>query len=46
MGYEDFLKHNDKSRQYNYLRRATNIKGNWKNNIYSANWLSIAILWL
>ena len=28
-----------------YLKRALNIKGNWKNNIYSPNNLSIHLLW-
>lgn len=46
MGYEDFNKHNDKERQYNYLRRATNIKGDWKENPFSRNNLSIYINWL
>lgn len=28
-----------------YLKRAKNIKGNWKNDLYSPNNLSISILW-
>ena len=28
-----------------YLNRALNIKGDWKNNPYSANFLSILLLW-
>ena len=28
-----------------YLKRALNIKGNWKKNIYSPNNLSIHLLW-
>lgn len=43
--YKDFTKHQDKTRQNNYLKRATNIKGDWKNNKYSPNSLSINILW-
>jgi hypothetical protein len=43
--YEDFLKHQDKKRQSNYLTRASNIKGNWKTNKFSSNNLSIHILW-
>ena len=43
--YEDFLKHQDKKRQSNYLARASNIKGNWKTNKFSSNNLSIYILW-
>jgi len=45
MGFEDFTYHNDKARQQRYLNRATNIKGNWKNNPYSPNNLAIHILW-
>lgn len=44
--YEDFTKHNDKKRQQNYLLRASNMKGNWKDNPYSPNNLSIALLWM
>ncbi len=43
---EDFLKHQNKKRQMNYLARASNIKGNWKVNKFSSNNLSINILWL
>ena len=43
--YEDFTKHKDTQRRDRYLKRATNIKGNWKNNKYSANNLSINLLW-
>ena len=42
---EDYTKHNDKNRRINYLQRSSNIKGNWKNDIYSPNNLSIHILW-
>jgi hypothetical protein len=45
MQYEDFTKHNDKKRQERYLKRATNMKGNWKDNPYSPNNLAIHILW-
>ena len=45
MGYEDFTKHNDPVRRNNYLRRTENMKGNWKQNIYSPNNLSRNILW-
>ena len=45
MGYEDFTKHNDPVRREKYLRRALNIKGNWRENPYSPNNLSIHILW-
>jgi type III secretory pathway component EscR len=43
--YQDYLKHKNDKRQKNYLARASNIKGNWKNNKYSSNNLSQKILW-
>ena len=43
--YEDFTKHKDKKRQESYLKRASNIRGDWKENIYSPNMLSIVLLW-
>ena len=45
MGYEDFTKHGDHDRRIRYLRRATNLPGNWKNNKYSPNNLAIHLLW-
>ena len=45
LGFEDFTKHKDKERRQRYLNRATNIKGDWKNNKYSPNSLSMNILW-
>ena len=45
IGYEDFTKHNDKERRKRYLNRATNMKGDWRDNKYSPNNLSIHILW-
>lgn len=45
INYKDYTKHQDPERRYNYLRRATNIKGDWKLNKYSPNNLSINILW-
>ena len=52
MGYLDYnkyiqiygLKTANKHRS-RYLKRALNIKGNWENNIYSPNYLSILLLW-
>jgi hypothetical protein len=41
----DFTKHQDEERRQRYLKRATNIKGNWKDNKYSPNNLSIWGLW-
>ena len=45
MLYEDYLKHNDETRKKNYLLRSANIRGNWKDNLYSPNNLSRNILW-
>lgn len=45
IGYEDFTKHKDEQRRKRYLSRATNMKGEWRDNPYSANNLSIHILW-
>jgi len=44
-GYEDYTKHKDKKRRKNYLTRTAKMRGNWKNNPYSANNLSRNILW-
>ena len=43
--FEDFTKHKNKQRQQAYLKRSTNIKGDWSKNKYSANNLSINLLW-
>jgi len=43
--YQDYTAHQDEERRQNYLKRATKIKGNWKSNRYSPNWLSINLLW-
>ena len=45
MGYEDYTKHKDDDRRKRYLARATKIKGDWKEDKYSPNNLSIHILW-
>jgi hypothetical protein len=45
MGYEDYTKHHNKQRRKNYLTRTKFMKGNWRNNRYSANNLSRNILW-
>ncbi len=45
MGYQDFTKHKNIIRKHNYLNRSQNIKGDWKNDKYSPNNLSINILW-
>jgi hypothetical protein len=44
-GMEDYTKHKNKIRRQNYLKRATHIKGDWQNNKYSPNNLSINLLW-
>ncbi len=45
IGYEDYTKHKDKTRRKNYLNRSAKIRGDWKQNPYSANNLSRKILW-
>jgi hypothetical protein len=42
---EDFTKHKDNERRMRYLKRAMNIKGNWRNNNFSPNMLSVVLLW-
>ena len=44
-GMEDFTRHQDEERRRRYLARATKIRGNWKDDKYSANNLSINLLW-
>ena len=52
MGYLDFTKYVQiydikiaREHRYRYLRRALKIKGNWKDNPYSPNYLSLLLLW-
>ena len=45
MGYEDFTKHNDPVRKIRYLNRSSKIKGDWKDDPYSPNNLSMRLLW-
>jgi hypothetical protein len=45
MGYEDYTKHQNKTRRKNYLNRSSKIRGDWKNDKYSANNLSRILLW-
>jgi hypothetical protein len=42
---EDYTKHKNEMRRQNYLARANGIHGNWKDNKYSPNNLSIHLLW-
>jgi hypothetical protein len=43
--YEDFTRHLNTIRRNAYLRRATAINGDWENDVYSPNNLSIFTLW-
>ena len=43
--YEDFTKHKDEERKNRYLKRAMNIRGKWRDNLFSPNNLSINLLW-
>ena len=45
VNYEDYTKHKNEERRLNYLNRASHIKGNWKENPYSPNSMSIALTW-
>jgi hypothetical protein len=45
MGYEDYTKHNNKTRRKNYLSRSSKIKGDWKKDKYSPNNLARNLLW-
>ena len=42
---EDFTKHADEKRRANYLTRSGAIKGDWRDDKWSANNLSRALLW-
>jgi hypothetical protein len=43
--YQDALYHKDQTRINNYWNRMSNIRGNWRNDKYSPNNLSLRILW-
>ncbi len=45
LGFEDFTKHQDTKRQTSYLNRTGNMRGDWKDDKYSANNLAREILW-
>lgn len=45
MNYADYTRHRDEVRRINYLQRATNIQGDWRDNKYSPNSLSTHLLW-
>lgn len=42
---EDYTMHKNEIRRKNYLNRAYHIRGDWKNDKYSPNNLSIHLLW-
>lgn len=42
---EDYTYHNNNIRREKYLKRTAKIKGDWKNDPYSANNMSRVILW-
>lgn len=41
----DFTKHGDEARRKSYLARSAGIKGDWREDKWSANNLSRALLW-
>lgn len=43
--YESYDSHKDAERRDNYLKRASNIKGDWKADKYSPNNLAMKLLW-
>ncbi len=43
--YEDYTKHKNDDRRERYLKRSAGIRGNWKDDKYSANMLSRCLLW-
>ena len=45
ISYSDFTHHKNLERRDNYIKRASNIKGQWKENPYSPNNMSIALTW-
>ena len=45
INYSDYSHHQSEERRENYLRRASNIRGNWRDNPYSPNSLAINLLW-
>jgi len=45
INFEDYTKHLDEDRKSNYLKRSSKMIGNWKNNKFSPNNLSMNLLW-
>lgn len=42
---DDFNKHQDEKRRRRYIARASKIRGNWRTDPYSPNFLSLVLLW-
>lgn len=45
INFQDFLKHKNLDRRNRFLKRTANMRGEWRDNKYSANNLSREILW-
>jgi len=43
--YSDFTKHKDEDKKNRYWKRMTKIKGDWIDNEFSPNVLSLILLW-
>jgi hypothetical protein len=43
--YKDYLNTMDRTKRMKFLNRTSNMRGNWKDNDYSANNLARRILW-
>lgn len=43
--YQDYTFHKDAIRAMSYRKRMNGVKGNWKNDEYSPNILSLRLLW-
>ena len=43
--YQDATFHKSPERIKSYWNRMSKVKGNWKTNKYSPNWLSLKLLW-
>jgi hypothetical protein len=43
--YSDFTKHKNEDKKNRYWKRMTKIKGDWVNNEFSPNILSLVLLW-
>ena len=43
--YQDATFHKNPERIKSYWNRMSKVKGNWKTNKYSPNWLSLKLLW-